>query len=113
MAMSEASAFWAQKSPKQCSIEVQRFNSARNRTWAACFKRRDVNHRTIRTHVLKSTSVPIVYMVWDIVILRRANPLLEPYEGVGPESLNFQGPPLQMILKNGFARLKITMLRTI
>jgi hypothetical protein len=26
------------KSPKQCSIEVERFASARNRTWAACFR---------------------------------------------------------------------------
>jgi len=64
---------------------------------------------------IKITNVLLVYMVWDIVILRWANPLLEPFEGVGPESLHFlraqknrdfQGPPLQMALEMDLAASK-------
>ena len=45
----------------------------------------------IHTHVHKTTNVPFVYMVCDKVIWRGANPLLGPFERVGPESLEFFG----------------------
>jgi hypothetical protein len=36
---------------------------------------------------LLTINVSVVYMVRDIMILMRANPLLEPLEGIGPDNL--------------------------
>jgi hypothetical protein len=50
----------------------------------------------IHTRVHKITNVPVVYMVRDVVILRRANPFLGRFEGVGPESLDICGPQIAL-----------------
>jgi hypothetical protein len=42
----------------------------------------------LKTH----SNSPVVYMVGDIIILMRENPLLGPLEGVGPEIRDFFVP---------------------
>jgi hypothetical protein len=47
----------------------------------------------ISVFTTKSILVPVVYiMARDVMILMRANPMLGPLEGVGPENLDFFRP---------------------
>jgi hypothetical protein len=48
-----------------------------------------------------------------LMILMRANPLLGSLEGVVPENLDFQGPPLSMALVMDLARITIITSNTV
>jgi hypothetical protein len=51
-----------------------------------------VLHKSIKFALILTINVPVVYMVRDVVILRRANPFRGRFEGVGPESRDICGP---------------------
>ena len=51
------------------------------------------------SHVHKITYGPLIDMALNVICLMGANPLLEPLEGLGHESLNFFGPK-QLLLRS-------------
>jgi hypothetical protein len=66
-----------------------------------------------KTHVHKITNRPVFIWRLGSMILMGANPLLGPLERVGPESLDFQGPPLPKALEMDFPLSKSLLPRHI
>jgi len=57
------------------------------------------------THAHKITNVPVVYMALGLNDAGKS--ITQPLEGVGPESLYFQGPPPSDAPRNGHVSIKI------
>ncbi len=62
-------------------------------TWGARRGDSTVCTRTVHTVcVVLTINVPVVYMAWYVMVLRRATSLRGALEGVGPENQDFFGP---------------------